>query len=292
MPFFSIIVPTYNRADAMRKLIESLNNQTFKDYEVIIVDDGSTDNTSEELSPLLGESIRFFSIQNHERAYARNYGLLQAKGEYINYFDSDDRFINERLDVIFKFIQTKNYPNVLFSHYYFENENGEIIGEMKRYFSKFEDDIVFNNFLATGSVFLKREVALRNKFHENRDLITAEDWELWLRISSHYAFEECLIKTFAIVQHPNRSLRNISSKRIEIRDSYFAQLVKSNVDLINHYGASKISLFRADRYTFIALAYMIDRQLVLGMKYLFIALMCSWRVFGRKRFWGVIKNLI
>jgi glycosyltransferase involved in cell wall biosynthesis len=292
MPFFSIIITTYNRADKVIELVRSIYAQSFGDYELIIVDDGSTDDTKEKISPFINNKTHYFYIPNSERSYARNFGLRQSCGEYINYFDSDDRFYADRLDVVFSFIRSNDYPNVLFTHYNIVDERGKVLTTTQRHYHSFERDLLFNNFLATGAVFLKREVAIANTFHDDNRIITAEDWELWLRILAKHPYVECKTKTFAIVQHENRSLEKISPKRIEVRDSYFASLVASNLAYTKVFTKDGVNLFIADRYTFIALSYAIDGQRGLALGYLAKSLKRSIRVLMRRRFWGVLKNCL
>ena len=86
--FFSIVIPTYNRAKFIDKAIASLLNQKYEDFEVIVVDDGSTDNTEEVVKSFNNNKVKYYKKENQERGAARNYGAKLAKGEYINFFDS------------------------------------------------------------------------------------------------------------------------------------------------------------------------------------------------------------
>jgi len=88
-PFFSIVIPTYNRAHLIVDTLESIRKQTFTDYEVIIVDDGSTDNTSEVVQAYISTyqlqgNWTYYKKENAERAAARNFGTRKAKGKFIN----------------------------------------------------------------------------------------------------------------------------------------------------------------------------------------------------------------
>ena len=86
----SIIIPTYNRANLIEKTIASVLGQSEKNFEVIVIDDGSTDNTEEVVSKYLSDQFRYIKIENGERGAARNHGTKLANGKYINWFDSDD----------------------------------------------------------------------------------------------------------------------------------------------------------------------------------------------------------
>src|SRR4051812_11846739 len=89
-PFFTIVIPVYNREDILHKTIESIIAQTFSDYEVIIVDDGSTDKSYEVAKRYESGIIKIFTKENGERGAARNFGANKAGGRYVNFFDSDD----------------------------------------------------------------------------------------------------------------------------------------------------------------------------------------------------------
>lgn len=100
-PVVSVIIPTYNRAHCVGEAIESVLNQTFRDFEVIVVDDGSTDNTQEVLSRYSG-SIRVIRQENLGVSAARNAGILSAKGEWVAFLDSDDEWCNHALESLFE----------------------------------------------------------------------------------------------------------------------------------------------------------------------------------------------
>jgi len=99
-PFFSIIVPTYNRAHLISKAIESVIAQSFVNWELIIVDDGSTDKTMDLIASYQEKDtrIRYIYQENAERSAARNNGIDHAKGEYICFLDSDDYYLKKNLN--------------------------------------------------------------------------------------------------------------------------------------------------------------------------------------------------
>jgi glycosyltransferase involved in cell wall biosynthesis len=291
-PFFSIIVPTYNRAHCLVDNLTSIINQTFESFEIIVVDDGSTDHTEQVVLGISNNKTRYFKTKNRERSHARNYGLKMASGLYVNYFDSDDIMYVNRLKTVSDFLSENGMPDIMFTHYDFVDENHNVINKMERVYKSFTKDILFNNFLATGSVFLKREIAAEFPFHEDRKIITAEDWELWLRVHAEYEFAECRKATFAILQHSQRSLSTITAKRIEERDSYFASLVKSNPKFASKYTKQVQNLFIADRYTFIALTLAQNGFWLPSACNLMKSLVSSLFVLKRRRFWGTIKTIV
>jgi len=90
MAFFSVVIPTFNRADLIATTVRSIQTQTFSDYEIIIVDDGSTDNTQNVVAELKLGQLHYLKTENKERGHARNQGLRFAKGEFVVFLDSDD----------------------------------------------------------------------------------------------------------------------------------------------------------------------------------------------------------
>lgn len=102
----SVVIPTYNRGFIIENSIRSVLNQTYKNIEVIIVDDGSTDNTEEVIKSINDKKIRYFKLKvNRGACYARNYGVSKAKGKYIAFQDSDDIFLPGKLE--------KQYVNLI-----------------------------------------------------------------------------------------------------------------------------------------------------------------------------------
>lgn len=107
-PFFSIIIPTYNRAKTIHLPIESILNQTFEDWELIIVDDGSTDPTQNIVEAYHDTRIRYVWQENRKESAARNHGISLAQGEWLCFLDSDDVYLLNHLEVLYDGI--RNYP--------------------------------------------------------------------------------------------------------------------------------------------------------------------------------------
>ena len=112
---FSVVIPTYNRADLIKKSLESVYAQTYQDWEIIVVDNCSTDNTEEVMAEYVkrGKLSYLRNDRNYERSYSRNKGMKLAKGEYVTLLDSDDILYPDCLDKAAKFID-KNPESVFF----------------------------------------------------------------------------------------------------------------------------------------------------------------------------------
>ncbi len=187
----SVIMPTYNRAGYITKTLESIFAQTFKDYEVIVVDDGSTDKTEEVLRPHL-DRITFIRKENGGPGSARNAGIKVAKGEYIAFLDSDDLWLPEKLNGQVKYLD--DYPDVglLFTDFeiFCEDENGQE-RKLREIHINVEgpcfDKLFQKNFIPTLTVIIRKScMDAVGLFEESRDLVVGEDYELWLRMAMRY----------------------------------------------------------------------------------------------------------
>lgn len=130
---YSIIVPTYNREKLLKKCIESVLNQTYQNFELIVVDDGSTDNTKKLVKSYNDDRLKYYENDNHGIAYSRNFGIEKATGDYLFFLDSDDYVDYDFLDVVDKNIK-KN--DILIFDYREIFEKNNVIKENR--FEKFE----------------------------------------------------------------------------------------------------------------------------------------------------------
>src|SRR5580658_9964752 len=112
MPLFSVIIPTFNRAHLCRAAVESVLKQTLRDFELIVVDDGSTDGTPEALADY-GDSIRLLRQENQGQSVARNTGLSAAKGEYVAFLDSDDQWFPWTLQTFARAVHEGRKPAIV-----------------------------------------------------------------------------------------------------------------------------------------------------------------------------------
>ena len=120
----SIIIPTYNRKESVIKLIDSLSNQINKNFEIIVIDDGSTDDTYDVLKKSISmKNFSVYKIKNSERGAARNYGATKSKGEYLNFFDSDDIALDNHISTATNKIIQSSYPEVINLSYAYKYKN-------------------------------------------------------------------------------------------------------------------------------------------------------------------------
>ena len=187
-PFFSIIIPSFNRARYLSAAINSILNQEFNDWECIVVDDGSTDNTQEVISSFTDSRVRYYYKQNEERSIARNFGIKNAVGQYICFLDSDDEYYPYHLKTLYDTIINKDFPVAMFYTGIVENRDGKLVYRDFYDEKKFKNPIfyIWENFLLINSVCLHRNILEEHKFPEKFNVW--EDTHLWLRIAAQYSF--------------------------------------------------------------------------------------------------------
>ena len=189
-PEISIIITTYNRANYLKSCIESVLNQTIKDFELIIIDYGSTDNTKEVVAQYQDRRINYIYQKNNGQNSARNKGLELAKGEYIAYIDSDDIWNTEKLEK--QHCIMKNHPDisVVYCGTRLINENGEVIGEkpLVSHRGFVLDKLIFTNFLYNGSCVLFKKECINKAGIYDESLNRMTDWDFYLRLALYYKF--------------------------------------------------------------------------------------------------------
>jgi len=293
-PFFSIVVPCYNRADILTATVYAIMQQQDVDFELILVDDGSQDDTLAVAQALaLGDArIRVFTQPNSERGAARNHGLRQAAGRYINYFDCDDEMYPNHLRVVREYVARHGEVELVHTGYEVIAEDGRVVLQVDDFSNESTNDaLIENNFLACNTVFVRRDVALADSFVEDRRLASAEDWKLWLRLASQYRFHSIGERTFCLREHAGRSLNTIKADTVLVRDEFFARLMTANAAFNVRY-PQRVAYFVANRYTFITLTLALTKKRRLDIvRYLAKALRADPAVLWRRRFLASIKHL-
>lgn len=290
-PFFSVIIPTYNRADFIGQTIRSVLNQDFENFELIVVDDGSTDNTQEVVDKIKDNRIRYYKKENAERGAARNYGAKKAGGEYLNFLDSDDLLYDDHLSSASKIIQEEKAS--LFALHYNLSVKGEIVrADYLPKEKKINESLIkVGNFLSCNSVFIQNQVFNKNKFNENRALAGSEDYELWLRLVARYPFYYYTKVTSTIVFHENRSVLSMSSNKMIKRKELMLEGVLADQTFMQKYGQLKRYLV-SNTNTYIALHLALLGEKKTAIKYLFSALKLTPLSLLTKRTIAIVRRLI
>jgi len=217
-PEVTVIIPTYNRGWTLRRAIDSVLAQTFRDFELIVVDDGSEDNTADILADY-GTDIRVIRQANAGVSAARNAGIRAAGGEYIAFLDSDDAWLPEKLQVQMDYFNT-HPADVICQTEEIWIRNGKRVNPKKVH--KKPSGRIFRASLALclvspSAVMLRRELfAEIGGFDET--LPACEDYDLWLRISARYPVY--LVDTPLIIKtggHADQLSRMVGLDRFRIQ---------------------------------------------------------------------------
>ncbi len=185
MIFFSIIIPTFNRAHSIDKAIKSLLNQTFQDFEIIIIDDSSSDNTFDVIKSIEDNRIVYFkNSQNQERCISRNKAIDIAKGEYICFLDSDDYHLTNHLETIYNSIKINNFTKAFyFVNAWNETEEGQRTERTCPDFNKYDPFTYFLHFTVNPQRWAVHN-SIFEKVKFDPEVIICEDMDTSLRIAA------------------------------------------------------------------------------------------------------------
>ncbi|MDX2303977.1 MAG: glycosyltransferase family A protein [Microscillaceae bacterium] len=256
---FSIIIPTYNRADFIISTLDTVLHQSYPHVEVIIVDDGSTDNTAALVSPYLSEKVYYFKKENEERAAARNFGIHQAKGHYVTFIDSDDILYPWHFASAVKMIEKYQNPEIFHLAYEIKDTQGNILYQNNQLKGDLNRKLLKGNLLSCMGVFVRKDIILQNLFNPTRDLSGSEDWELWMRIASKYPIYYNNEITSALIQHDKRSVLDVKEEKLKKRIDLAYEAVSADPDFQKKYGKYK-NLVRSHLLLYIALHLLIALQ--------------------------------
>lgn len=210
-PKVSVIIPTYNSLKYLSETVESVLNQTYSDFELLIVDDGSTDQTVQWTGELGDSRVRVISQANQGVCVARNTGIANANGEYIAFLDHDDLWEASKLEK--QVCRLDAEPNIGLVHTWMAlvDDRGKFIGRIMT--SDAEGDVwqqlLEKNTIASSSVMVRRSCFEKvGMFSPARELYSVEDWEMWIRIASQYPFAVIREPLLSWRQHPNNGSKN------------------------------------------------------------------------------------
>ena len=210
---FSIIIPTYNQDYLLKKCLESVLNQTFKQWEVIIINNYSNDETIEVYQSFNDERIKLRNFRNNGIiASSRNFGLTLAEFPYIAFLDSDDMWFPERLEKSYYYLTIGNDIVCHDEIWLWEDGTNKIVnyGPEKR--ASYKNLLFKGNVLSTSAISCKKDLLIKlNGFDENPLMAGNEDYDLWMRISKFEKYK------FKFIQEPLGYYRihsNNNSKKI------------------------------------------------------------------------------
>ncbi len=183
---FSIIIPTYNRANTLPRAVNSVLTQSYDNFELIIVDDGSTDNTETVVRDIKDTRIRYFKKENEERNIARNFGISHAQGDYVCFLDSDDYYYSNHLATVHNIILSK-YAKVVHLGYDVKDEYEKTIAVHDDIPTNINSYLIHDNVFSCNAVVVQTNLLMEVKFINSKIAVTSEDHCLWLRLAAKNA---------------------------------------------------------------------------------------------------------
>jgi glycosyltransferase involved in cell wall biosynthesis len=240
-PLVSIILPTFNRANYLERSIKSILNQTYTNFELIIIDDGSTDNTDEILNGFNEDRIQIIERSHNGASYARNFGISIAKGNYIAFQDSDDEWMPNKLDKQINIILNEDIrADVVYSDMWRISNNSE------KYWAS--PDVRLGNLIdpitmdyqvygiGIGSAIIKRECFIRGGNFDER-LKRFIDMDLFIRFSKIYRFyhiKKPLVKYYE-TEGISSNLNELCISRLLLLQKYYNDVKINDKFILNQY---------------------------------------------------------
>lgn len=190
MPRVTILIPTYNHQAYLAEAVESALNQTYRDREVLVVDDGSTDRTPDILDRY-GRAIRVIRKENGGTPSALNTGIRNAEGEWVAWLSSDDAFLPTKIERQMEHAAASPNCSVIYTNWYVVDGRGEVVSQSASpsFPTQFQlIQTLFTGCVINGSTTLVRRSALERAGLFDETLPQAHDWDMWLRLARDFVF--------------------------------------------------------------------------------------------------------
>ena len=276
MPNVSVIIPTYNRERFIREAVVSALEQSYRDFEVIVIDDGSTDATGEIIHSLGSDRVRYVYQANTGRSAARNRGLREARGRYIAFLDSDDLYLKEKLALQVQFMDRHPQFGMVYTSAYCIDENG---ARLKHTYEAsaagriYEQIAFFRPVTITlPTVMLRREVVDAVGNFDER-MTRFEDTDYWRRVSKQHQIGALPDYTCEVRSHKENELSAHEPSAIRASVMYYIEKVLRDdtavPQAVRRQGAGRLCLHYAE-------ACLSQRGFRDEGKALFAAAFCYW----------------
>ncbi len=283
-PLVSVIIPTYNRSRYIAGAIRSVQAQTYQDVQIIVADDGSTDNTRDVVSGL-GRGVTYLQLPHRGQAAAtRNAGLRAAQGQYVAFLDSDDLFLPGKLALQLAAFEQHPEAGLVYSNGCFFRDDpqaptGRTLDGLPTPAGDALADLLRGNFLFPPVVLVRRDcLDVVGLFDERPEFLAVEDYDLWLRIAAQFPFVYVPGDVAAIRRHRQSISRDVAG----LRSRALAVLAKLEA---NHPGLTSpqraaLNEGYARHHGAIAVALLRRRQWLAGLAHVFPAARYSLRTPG------------
>lgn len=211
MPTISVIIPVYNGEKTIKETILSVLNQTFANFELIIINDGSCDATLEIVQAIKDQRIKVFSYQNAGLSASRNRGIAKAEGEFISFIDADDLWTTNKLELQLQALQNNPQAAVAYSWTDWIDQSGQFLragGHITVNGNAYEK-LLTRDFIESGSNTLIRKQALEEVGDFDQSVTPPEDWDMWLRLAAKHDFVTVEVPQILYRISPNSASFNI-----------------------------------------------------------------------------------
>lgn len=252
-PKISVVIPTYNRADSILKTIDSVLVQTFHDFEILIIDDGSEDNTKEIIENLNSPKIKYIYQENAGASSARNTGIKNSEGEFIAFLDSDDTWFPEKLEKQLNVFEHNKNIDIVYSAFEWIQVRIDK-KEINRYknYEKKEDFVKFLlcEMLPICPISMMKKTVFDKVGVFDENLVVSEDWDLCLRFVSEFNFYYLDEVLTSFYRH-NKSLsatadfEKVKKTHLIVLERFF-----NNTENIRKYGKFKALAFSHQYFVF------------------------------------------
>lgn len=256
-PFFSVVIPLYNKQSHVKETIETVFNQTFQDYEIVVVNDGSTDQSVKVVKSIQDNRIKLIHQENQGVSVARNRGIQESKADYIAFLDADDIWLPEFLQTIYELIQKFPEAGLYATAYKKRKANGEesainiqglplrdYVGPIPNYF---ESIVKGDNLVWTSATCIPKKVFIKNDIWFPTDEKYGEDQYVWARVAMQheiaYNTKECTVyqietenNTISAIlkeREPHQSILILRDYRSSVTDeemlNYFDRYIEKHI---------------------------------------------------------------
>lgn len=236
----SIIIPTYNREHTIKRAVDSVLEQTYQDFELIIVDDASTDNTCQIISEYKDSRIKYLKTEDrHGANHARNVGISNAQGEYIAFQDSDDVWQPDKLEKQMKILQEESDVDIVFSRYLHHLANGKAALVPNKNYSAallqndLESILADNNVIGTPTLVIRKTCFDKMGMFDEM-LPRFQDWEIVIRFVQEYKIkflDEALLDAYEMKESISNTGKSFVSGK--------ALIIKKHKDFFAFHGTLK-----------------------------------------------------
>lgn len=257
LPKISIIIPTYNSSQTIGETLSSVFNQTFENFEIILINDGSTDDLNLVLQNFKDRRLKVFNYPNGGLAIARNRGIKKAEGEYLAFLDADDLWHKNKLQTHLDALEfsKKSNPKVAVAYswsYFLDSETQQCFeDDAVAYQGDVLSELLQSNFITSGSnILVSREAVLSTGFFDQR-YKGPSDWDYWLRLAQQW--EYILIPERQVFYRQTRTsmssqVPEMEQEHVQVLDTIFPSL-PSNLQSLKPIALSNIYFYSAQLYS-------------------------------------------